>query len=301
MLGRRQLREKIIQTLYSYYQNPINQQVLNRNMFTEIDKIYHLYIYQLNFIIALRKLAEKQIEINKNKFIKTYESINPNQKFIRNQIFDLLEENKERASFTSKNQNLVWDLYDDLLIKTYQRIKASKLFQDYMTNPKTSFEEDQKFIGKVFLRYMAENDAFYEHIGSIELSWADDLHIANSMVQNTITFLKEGKASNTLLKIIKDEDNKHFAEKLLQETLNHWEETEEKIQTRLENWDLERVSLLDRIILITAFSELDYFPLTPSRIIINEYIEIAKVFSTEKSQVFVNGILDRYIKSNNRN
>ena len=101
--------------------------------------------------------------------------------------------------------------------------------------------------------------------------------------------------------MIKDEEDRNFALKLLNETLNHWEETEKKIEERLENWDLDRISLMDKIILATAISELDYFPLTPARIIINEYIEIAKAFATDKSQIFVNGILDRYIKSNNRN
>lgn len=300
MLGRRQIREKIIQTLYAYQQNPINQGVLERNMFSDLDRIHNLYVYQLNFLIALKDLAENQIEIGKNKFIKTDEDLNPNQKFIRNQVLEKLEENDERKSYTSRNKSLTWDIYDELLIKTYQKIKASKLFQDYMQNPEISFEEDQKFIGKLFLRYIAENESFHEHLASLELSWADDFHIANSMTQKTIGFLKDDVPSHTLLQVIKDDEDRMFAHKLLNETLNHWETTEKKVEERLENWDLERVSLMDRIILITAISELDYFPLTASRIIINEYIEIAKTFATEKSQIFVNGILDRYIKQNNR-
>ena len=121
------------------------------------------------------------------------------------------------------------------------------------------------------------------------------------MTQKTLGFLSKDKPSHTLIKMIKDEDDRNFALKLLNETLNHWEETEKKIEERLENWDLDRISLMDKIILATAISELDYFPLTPARIIINEYIEIAKAFATDKSQIFVNGILDRYIKSYNRN
>ena len=301
MLGRRQLREKTIQTLYSYQQNPIKQDVLARNMFAEIDKIYSLYIYQLNFLIALKKIAEKQMELNKNKYIKTEEDLNPNRKFIRNQAIELLEQNEERLSFSTKHQNLIWDIHDDLLIKVFNKIKASKLFQDYMKGDEFSFEEDQKFIGKVFLRYVAENEDFQNHLEDLELHWADDFHIANSMTQKTLVFLSKDKPSHTLIKMIKDEDDRNFALKLLNETLNHWEETEKKIEERLENWDLDRISLMDKIILATAISELDYFPLTPARIIINEYIEIAKAFATDKSQIFVNGILDRYIKSNNRN
>jgi len=301
MLGRRQLREKTIQAIYSYQQNPIKQDVLARNMFAEIDKIYSLYIYQLNFLIALKKIAEKQMELNKNKYIKTEEDLNPNQKFIRNQAIELLEQNEERLSFSANHQKLIWDIHDDLLIKVFNKIKASKLFQDYMKGDEFSFEEDQKFIGKIFLRYVAENEDFQNHLEDLELHWADDFHIANSMTQKTLGFLSKDKPSHTLIKMIKDEDDRNFALKLLNETLNHWEETEKKIEERLENWDLDRISLMDKIILATAISELDYFPLTPARIIMNEYIEIAKAFATDKSQIFVNGILDRYIKSNDRN
>lgn len=300
MLGRRQIREKIIQNLYAYQQNPINQGVLEKNMFSDLEKIYNLYVYQLNFLVALKRVAENKIEIGKNKFIKTNEDISPNQKFIRNQILEKLESNNERLSVISKYKNLTWDIHDDLLIKTYQRITASKLFQDYMQNPELSFEDDQKFIGKIFLRYIAENDQFYDHICSIELPWADDFHIANSMVQKTIGFLKKELPSHTLMQVIKDDEDRAFAKKLLQVSLSHWEDCEKKIEERLENWDLERIALMDKIILVAAIAELDHFPLTPSKIIINEYIEISKIFATEKSQTFINGLLDRYIKINNR-
>ena len=301
MLGRRQIREKVVETLYSYYQNPIKYDVLEKNMFSEIDKIYHLYIYQLNFLVALKDLAENQIEIGKNKYIKTESDINPNQKFINNQILLKLEENDERLSFTSKHRELKWELHDDLLVKTFQRMTAGKRYQDFMQEEGYSFEEDQKFIGKLFLRYIAENEDFHDHLEEKEMSWADDFHISNSMIQKTIGFMKENQPSHTLIKMIKDKDDEEFARKLLKDSLNHWEETEKKLEERLVNWELDRVSLIDKIIIIAAMTEIDYFPLTPARVIINEYIEISKVFSTEKSNIFVNGILDKYTKDMNRN
>ena len=301
MLGRRQIREKVVETLYSYYQNPIKYDVLEKNMFSEIDKIYHLYIYQLNFLVALKDLAENQIEIGKNKYIKTESDINPNQKFINNQILLKLEENDERLSFTSKHRELKWELHDDLLVKTFQRMTSGKRYQDFMQEEGYSFEEDQKFIGKLFLRYIAENEDFHDHLEEKEMSWADDFHISNSMIQKTIGFMKENQPSHTLIKMIKDKDDEEFARKLLKDSLNHWEETEKKLEERLVNWELDRVSLIDKIIIIAAMTELDYFPLTPARVIINEYIEISKVFSTEKSNIFVNGILDKYTKDMNRN
>ncbi len=301
MLGRRQIREKIVESVYSYYQNPVKLDVLEKNMFSQIDKIYHLYIYQLNFLVALKHLAENQIEIGKKKFLKTEENINPNQKFINNQVLLMLEENTERLSFTSKHQELKWDLHDELLVKTFQRMTAGKRYQDFMKEEGYSFEADQKFIGKLFLRYVAENEDFHEHLEEKEISWSDDVHISNSMIQKTIGFFKENEPTHTLIKMIKDEDDREFARKLLREILNHWDETEKKLIGRLENWDIERVSLLDKIILITAITELDYFPLTPARVIINEYIEISKVFSTDRSNIFINGILDKYTKDFNRN
>ena len=301
MLGRRQIREKVVEAVYSYYQNPVKADVLEKNMFSQIDKIYHLYIYQLNFLVALKALAEKQIEIGKNKYIKTEDNLNPNQKFINNQVLNMLEENTERLSFTSKHQELKWELHDELLVKTFQRMTAGKRYQDFMKEAGNSFEEDQKFIGKLFLRYVAENEDFHDHVEGLELSWADDFHISNSMIQKTIGFFKENEPSHTLIKMIKDEEDREFAGKLLKQTLNHWEETEKKLEGRLENWDIERISLIDKIILVTAICELDFFPLTPGRVIFNEYIEISKVFSTDRSNIFINGILDKYTKDINRN
>lgn len=300
MLGRRQIREKVVESLYSYYQNPIRFEVVEKNMFSEINKIYNLYIYTLNFMVGLKNLAEDQIEIGKNKYIKTNENENPNQKLVRNQILIQLEDNEERRSFSSRHKDLLWDSNDPILVKTFQRIKAGKRYQDYMEDPEISFEDDQKFIGKLFLRYVAENSDLHDRFEEKEMSWADDLHISNSMIQKTIGFMKEEEPSHTLIKMLKDDEDDTFARKLLRSSLNNWEESEKKLQERLVNWELDRISLIDRIVLIAAITELDNFPLTASRIIINEYIDISKVYGTEKSNVFINGVLDKYTKDLSR-
>lgn len=300
MLGRRQIREKVVETLYSYYQNPIKQDVLEKNMFTSIEKIYHLYIYELNFLVSLKNLAEHQMDINKNKYLKSDHDMDPNQKFVRNQVLVQLEENQERKDFTAKHKGLQWDLHDDLLVRTFQRMMSGKRYQDFMAEEELSFEADQKFIGKLFLRYIAENDEFQSRVEDLELSWSDDIHIANTMVQKTIGFLKADQNVNTLIKMIKDAEDQNFARKLLLEGLNHYDDNEKKVAGMLENWDLDRISLMDKLILVLAIAELDGFKLTPSRVIINEYIEISKVYSTDRSNIFINGILDKYVKDTNR-
>ncbi|NAW51281.1 antitermination protein NusB [Elizabethkingia argentiflava] len=300
MVGRRQLREKIVQTLYANQQNPKSVDIVLRNMMKEINKIYDLYVYELNFLVALHQLAEEQIEIGKRKYIKSEEEINPNLKFVENKILLQILHNTDRIDYTSSNRQLNWDTDDELVVKTYQRIKSGKRYKDYMASSENNFEQDQKFIGKLFLRYIAENEDLHDFFESREITWADNLHIANSLIQKTIGFMKPDIESHTLIRIIKNYEDESFAKTLLAQTALNWERNENKLEERLQNWDLERISLMDKVILITALSEMDEFKLTPSSIIINEYIEIAKIFSSEKSNIFINGILDKYAKDCSR-
>ena len=300
MLGRRQIREKVTQAVYAYYQNPIKVDVLEQNMFSEIEKIYYLYIYQLNFIIALKEVAERQIENDRNRYIIAEKHINPNRKFVDNQVINKLEENVERLQFTSLHTELKWDIDNEFLRKTYQKIITGKRYNDYMNSDDYSFDGDQKFIAKLFLKYVAENESFHQYVEDKELFWADDIHISNTMVQKTIGMLKEEESSDRLIRVIKNEEDRSFASKLLRDSLKNLESTEEKIKGRLENWDISRVSTMDKVILVLAITELDNFPFTPLKIIVNEYIEIAKTFSTNKSNIFVNGVLDKYSRDINR-
>ena len=300
MVGRRQLREKVVEALYAYQQNPKSVDVVSKNMMKEISKIYDLYVYELNFIVAIHQLAEEQIEIGKRKYIQSQDDTNPSLKFVDNQILKQIIDNDERRSYTANNKQLMWDTNDDLVVKTYQRIKAGKRYNDYMASTESSFDEDQKFLGKLFLRYVAENEDLHDFLEGREISWADDIHIANTLIQKTIGFMKPDQETHTLIRIIKNSDDEAFAKSLVAQTALNWDNLETKLEGRLQNWDLERISLMDKIILITAISEMDEFRLTPSSIIINEYIEIAKIFSSEKSNVFINGILDKYAKDNSR-
>ncbi len=300
MLGRRQIREKVTQAVYAYYQNPIKVDVLEQNMFSEIEKIYYLYIYQLNFIIALKEVAERQIENDRNRYIIAEKHINPNRKFVDNQVINKLEENVERLHFTSLHSELKWDIDNEFLRKTYQKIITGKRYNDYMNSDDYSFDGAQKFIAKLFLKYVAENELFHQYVEDKELFWADDIHISNTMVQKTIGMLKEEESSDRLIRVIKNEEDRSFASKLLRDSLKNLESTEEKIKERLENWDISRVSTMDKVILVLAITELDNFPFTPLKIIVNEYIEIAKTFSTNKSNIFVNGVLDKYSRDINR-
>jgi len=300
MVGRRQLREKVVQSLYAYEQNPKDVNLVVRNLIRDLNKIYDLYVFELNFLVALHNLAEEHIEIGKRKFIKSDKDLSPNLKFIKNIALQQIIDNRERENYSSKNSQLLWSTNDEIVTKTYQSIISGKLYRNYMDSEDESFEEDQKFLGKLFFRYVAENELIHSFLEDIEMSWADDLHISNSLVQKTISFLKPDSETHTLIRIIKNTDDENFAKMLLSQTATNLHIYEKKLEERLKNWNLERISLIDKVIIITGMSEMDEFKLTPSSIIINEYIEIAKVFSSEKSNVFINGILDKYAKDSNR-
>ena len=245
-------------------------------------------------------MAERQIENDRNRYIIAEKHINPNRKFVDNQVINKLEENVERLQFTSLHTELKWDIDNEFLRKTYQKIITGKRYNDYMNSDDYSFDGAQKFIAKLFLKYVAENESFHQYVEDKELFWADDIHISNTMVQKTIGMLKEEESSDRLIRVIKNEEDRSFASKLLRDSLKNIESTEEKIKERLENWDISRVSTMDKVILVLAITELDNFPFTPLKIIVNEYIEIAKTFSTNKSNIFVNGVLDKYSRDINR-
>lgn len=299
MLGRRQIREKAVKTVYSFLQNPIEIDLALKNTHKELDQLHQLYLSQLNFLVALRDLAEDQIEIGETKFTKTDSQTNPLQKLAQNKVLLQLDKNSERKQYSDKNKASLWNSNNEILVKTFQKIIASKRFEQYVKE-ESSFENDQKFIGKLYLRYLAENEKMQDLFETEQLNWADDLHIANTMVNKTIGALTQDQESHQLIKMFRNQEDMDFITKLIRYSLNQLEVNLQKIMKKLHNWEWSRVATMDQAILLTAITELDYFPKTASRIIMNEYLEVAKIYSTDKSSVFVNGILDKYCKELNR-
>lgn len=301
MLGRRQIREKVIQEVYAYLLNPTDPHTAKKQLLSSMDGIYRLYLSELAFLVGLKELAEDHLDIEKSKFNPSSEELKRLERFANNPIWCKLEQNPRRLSEMSKNADLKWHKYDELLMRTFQRIRQSKKYQTYTEIENPDFDTHQRFAGLMFRKYITENEDFESRIASRDLNWESDLHIANSMTQATLGYIKEDQPMESLVDIFKNIEDKEFAQRLLHITLENWSTTEADLSGRLgESWEIERVLLIDRILLITAMSEMDHFPTTASRIIINEYIEIAKVFAAEKSQIFINGVLDRYAKEKNR-
>ncbi|MBS7332387.1 MAG: transcription antitermination factor NusB [Weeksellaceae bacterium] len=299
MLGRRQLREKVMQSVYAY--NSLgtegDERIVEKNLMKGIDQIYDLYIYLLNLVKVQQEIASNKIELAKNKNFPTQEDLNPNMKFVNNKMFKILSQNLELSRYTQNNKMYDWDIYDTYPNNIFNKLVESDLYKDYMKNDVNSFDEDQEFIINFFVEFIAEYEDLHDWFEGIQLNWADDLYIANSMVHMTLkSFRSSSSPLISLFKVYKDADDKKFTEELFRKTVRHQKETRQIVEDKASNWEIDRIATIDLIILEMALTEFLHFPNIPAKVTINEYIELAKNYSTEKSKIFVNGILDKTLK-----
>lgn len=288
-----------MQSIYAYncLGTDGEERFVEKNLMKGIDQIYDLYIYILNLVKVQQEIAAIKIELAKNKNFPTKEDLNPNMKFVNNRMFKILSSNIELSRYTADHKMYDWDIYDTYPNNIFNQLIASDLYKNYMNSGVDSFEEDQEFIINMFMEFIAEYEDLHDWFEGIQLNWADDLYIANSMVHTT---LKSFRATSTplisLFKVYKDMDDKKFTEELFRKSIRHQSELRQMIGEKADNWELDRIAMVDLIIIQMALTEFLYFPNIPAKATINEYIELAKNYSTEKSRIFVNGILDKTLK-----
>ncbi len=300
MFGRRQIRERCVTHTYAFLQNPIDEDIAIKNLISSVLRLQDLYYLYLSFLRHLKPMAEHKIEIEAGK-----RNYNPEVKLQLSYILDHpflleLESNDRLSTAIEKNKNLRWDIHESLPNTIFQKIWKAKIFKDFVSLENPSHDEKMRFLGKIFLRYVAESENFQEYLADRDMYWEDDAHIINSMVQNTISSFSEGNEGIKFISIFKDKEDEDFLEKLFLKTIKNRQSLTEKITELASNWDIERISKIDIAILSCGMAELQYFPETHARIILNEYVEISKVYSSEKAPQFINGILDAFAKQINR-
>ncbi len=305
MLGRRQLREKAMQAIYAWKMSGAenaDSRVIEKNMLKGVDQIYDLYVYLLNLLVFQKTLAENKIEVARNKQLPTNEDLNPNLRFVENRIFKFLEENEELNQFNSNNKQLQWDTIENHFPKNiFNQIITSEEYKNYMAQDEASFKDDKNFILEIYEKFIAADDNLSELMEDKSIYWSDDFHIGNSMVMATLkSFTGKSSSDYKLFKVYKDEDDKKFIIDLFRMTIQNRDETTKIISEKAKNWELDRIAALDMVILQMAITEFLYFKNIPPKVILNEYIELSKVYSTDKSNIFINGILDKTIKETSR-
>jgi N utilization substance protein B len=297
MLNRRHLRVKVLQSLYAFFQTKDADAVVSeKELLTAVDRIYDLYLYLLLTFEGVKRQAEHRIEENKKKIRPKDEDLNPNTKFVDNKIISILENHEELRQQSEKRKvNWIGDEHQEMFRKVFLEMRESETYFEYMNNDQEGFEEDKAFAVALFKADIANSPLVYNFFEEKSIHWLDDIDLACSMVLKTIKSFEEG-GKNPILPLYKDEkDEKDFIKQLLLKTIAMDKENEQLIDELTSNWELDRIARMDVLLMKMAVTELQIFNNIPTKVTLNEYIEISKFYSTPKSNGFINGVLDKAI------
>ncbi|WP_297511550.1 transcription antitermination factor NusB [Flavobacterium sp.] len=284
-----------MQTIYAMHQSG-SDDLSKQEKFLKasLDNILDLYLILLSSLVELRKKEEAYLELAKNKHLATKEERNPNTRFIHNPVLLALEKNASLQNALATNHIHNWQHNDDTIIYMLQDVKNSTLYQKYMAKPAVTFEDERYFVTDLFTEVIAPNEKLYAYLEDFKLTWVDDIPVVNTLIQKQLRhFVTE---EFCVPKIFKDEEDADFALDLLRKTILNESLFGSEFENKTPNWDTERIAELDTIMLKMAICEFLKFPSIPVKVTINEYLELAKEYSTPKSSIFINGILDNLVK-----
>lgn len=296
MINRVLLRIKIIQILYSYYKSGDKTALMvEKELFYSIEKTYDLYYHLLNLAVAITDFALQKIEARKNKLRPTAQDLNPNTRFVDNSFIQQLRNNVHLKSYLTERK-LSWVNNPEVIKELHEEITSTGFYTEYMEAATADYDADKELWKKIFKKVLLSSATLDESIEEQSIYWTDDVEIVISFILKTIKRfeLTEG-VGQRLLPMFKDDEDIDFAKKLLHGVLKNGVSYRETIDKNTRNWELERIAFMDTLIMEVAMSELMDFPTIPVNVTLNEYIEIAKNYSTDKSGTFINGVLDNIV------
>ena len=298
MINRVLIRLKIVQIVYAYYQNGgKNLDTAEKELFFSLSKAYDMYNYLLLLMVEITKQAERKQSAAKNKLLPTEEELHPNTKFVDNRFIAQLEVNKQLLEF-SETQKKTWENESEFVKRLCEVIMNSDIYKEYMECATSSYEEDRELWRKIYKRIIFNNYELDQVLEDQSLYWNDDKEIVDTFVLKTIKrFEEQNGADQPLLPEFKDDEDQDFARRLFRRSILNAEYYRHLISENTRNWDLDRVALMDIIIMQIALAEILSFPNIPISVTFNEYVEIAKLYSTPKSGSFINGTLDGIVKA----
>ncbi len=292
MISRRLLRIKILQILYAHFNSDDSGIVKSeKELIFSIKKAYDLYFYLLLLSISVKRYAESRIELAKNKRLPTFEDLHPNMRFVDNQVIRQIEENPAFNRYLSENK-MSWVNHPELIKSLYNKMVDSSYYQTYMDLPTCSYTDDKQLVIDFYTNELEDHEMFYEIMEEQSIFWNDDIEFVTGMAVKTVKAMHQNKNSG-LLPMYKSDDDRDFAYRLLRATIVHHDEYRKLIEGYVDNWDIERIAFIDNLIMQMAINELIEFPSIPVKVTFDEYLELAKYYSTPKSSVFINGLLDK--------
>lgn len=301
MLNRRHIRIKVLQALYAAIQSDETDVYTGQKKLMEkFDKIYDLAIYQISFFEEIRDFAENRFEEAKKKNFPTKEDLNPNTRFIDNRLLNQIGDNKD---YQKRYDHLAinWSTEPDMIRKVYFKMLESELYQKYMADEESTFKLDKEFAIDAFDSIILPHENLYAFFEEKSINWADDYNLAAEVVMMIFGAYKPGwDEYRKLPSLFKDDleevsQDRAFAKELYKLVLEEREKYDELIKPKIKNWEMDRLATIDKILIEMALAEVMNMPTIPIKVSLNEYIEMSKYFSTPKSKVFINGILDHIV------
>ncbi|WP_339727242.1 transcription antitermination factor NusB [Maribacter stanieri] len=299
MLTRRHIRVKVMQSIYALIQSKDDSlQKQEKFLKVSIENTYTLYLLWLSLFVEIQKRAADQISLSANKYISDKKNEFPNpKKFIQNRLLLQIVENKTLEEEITHRKLDNWYLNEEYVKLIYKEILESEVYQEYMSTPESDYAADKELVLNLFKNIIAPNEKIYDYFEDDKLTWVDDIPIVNTFVLKHLKKVKQVHPESYFLpSLLKDDEDMTFAMQLLSRTLLKNDALEKEIEGKTPNWDKDRIAGIDSILLKMAICELLHFPSIPERVTINEYLEIAKEYSTPKSSIFINGILDKLTK-----
>ena len=296
MINRRHIRIKVMQSVYAVLQSKNdNLDKEEKFLYASIDKMYDLYVLLLQLLVEVKNLEKEHIELSRKKFFATKEDLNPNTKFIENRLISAIENSKEINEYLQKKKLNYWYLDDKYVKEIWKLLKDSSLYKNYKDSKTISFKEDKDFVVSFFKNIIAPNDKLADYFEDKNISWVDDIPFVNTWIVKTLGKISENE---TFVPgpLYKDDDDKKFVKELFTKVVLNHTSFEKELENKTPNWETDRIAEVDLILIKMAICEFLKFPTIPTRVTINEYIEIAKDYSTDKSSFFINGVLDKLLK-----
>ena len=297
MVNRRHIRSKVLQAIYAMTQNQSDQlDVYEKYLFSSLENIRELYLLMLSSLIELQKVETNFLEVSAQKHLATPQEKTPNKKFVNNLALQILSNSETLNNWLEELHINQFNVNDQYIKTLLQEIKSSELYKHYMRNGVNTFEEDKDFLIKLFTDFIAPNEKIYEFLEDYKISWIDDIPVVNTAILKQLEGLKNETSYFKLNKVFKDDEDKEFAKQLFRKTALNADVFVKEYEDKTRNWELDRIAEIDTIILNLGVCELQKFPSIPVKVTINEYLELAKEYSTPKSSIFINGILDALVK-----
>ena len=321
MISRRQLRIKALAVLYACNRKELNDlDTAEQELLLSIRKSYDLYHYLLLLLIALSDLARGKVVLSGTKRIPGPEDLNPNTRFAENRVITQLRNNEALriysqtapALWTKKDklnsmrtlsrwlstQGLSWSEHPEVVRIVYNEMSSWETFIQYMNSEDNSYRADQRFIKELVTKLFPASEELAGSLEEQSVYWNDDLPFVAAMIRNSIAKFKEhddGRAI-PMPPLFTNDDDEQFVRVLLRKSILNSEKNSALIDAHTTNWEVERIALMDKLVMQLAIAELVEFPEVPVKVTLNEYIEIAKEYCTAKSSTFVNGILDKIVR-----